>query len=88
VTATSEGPFPTGTVVVTVFVAVSITDTVLSLLFEIYENEAAFTIFTSIKITATDTKAREYNLCLLIIYLTLFLAIISPIFLRRILRSI
>ena len=68
---------PTFTVAVTVFVAVSITETLLLALFVIYANGAAPAILTTIKIIAAETKAIEYNFCLFIIYFVPFSYIIN-----------
>ena len=54
-TAAPKGPWPTGTVVATVLVAVSNIVVVLSPKFGTYANGAAPTIFTSIKIIAAET---------------------------------
>ena len=58
----ATGVAPTGIVAVTLFVAVSITETVLLNSFVIYAYGVAPAIFTNIKTKAIETKAIEYNL--------------------------
>jgi hypothetical protein len=55
-----------------VFVAVSITETLLLPELVIYAKGAAPAILVNIRIMAADIKAIEYNLCLLSIYFNSF----------------
>ena len=56
----------------TVFVDVSILETLLLPAFVTYANGAALAILASIETIAVDTKAIEYNLCLLAMYFNSF----------------
>jgi hypothetical protein len=59
-----------------VLVAVSIIETLLLPEFVIYANGAAYVILISIKTKAVETRAIEYDFCLLIIHFNSFIDVI------------